>query len=428
MNRILQRIRSNVLLKVTSVNSLSVGIKIITGFVVSKALAIYVRPEGMALIGNLRDLITMIQSFSLLGIKNGVIKYVAEYKKKPIELREVLSTSIIIGISSSLLLSVGIVLSAGFLSDYLFSSQAYKTAIRVLGICIPGYAAVLLLLDIINGFSDVKRFVLINILGNLFGFALTFYLIVAFQLQGAIYGLILSPILLLIVTAILFKQGRALNQVSILHASMKMIKNLGSYSLMALLSSLVLPFIYIAIRTMIIDRIGQDAAGYWTSMNRLASYYFMFISSLLTLHVLPKLSGIHTAREFRREIFHFYKTILPFVAIGMVLIYITRDFIVQLVFTQEFLPMTTLFKWQLAGDFLKIMGIVVAHQFLAKNMLKHFIVTEILSITVLGISSYVLVSLYGVEGATMAHAFTYAIYLIVIWSIFRKQLFFSLKT
>jgi len=56
-----------------------------------------------------------------------------------------------------------------------------------------------------------------------------------------------------------------------------------------------------------------------------------------------------------------------------------------------------------------------------------YIITEVISFSVLYGSSMYLVSLYGFEGASMAHFFTYIIYFLSVVFVFRKQFFLSTK-
>ena len=51
--------------------------------------------------------------------------------------------------------------------------------------------------------------------------------------------------------------------------------------------------------------------------------------------------------------------------------------------------MASLFKWQLLGDFVKFLAIVLSYQFLANKQIKYFVVTVIIAITVIfGIINY----------------------------------------
>jgi PST family polysaccharide transporter len=67
---ILNKIFQNQLFKVTSLNSLSILVRIITGFISSKAIAYFVGPSGMALMGNLRNFTSTIENIGILGLQN----------------------------------------------------------------------------------------------------------------------------------------------------------------------------------------------------------------------------------------------------------------------------------------------------------------------------------------------------------------------
>ena len=87
--------------------------------------------------------------------------------------------------------------------------------------------------------------------------------------------------------------------------------------------------------------------------------------------------------------------------------------------------MLPLFKWQLLGDFIRLASLVLAHQFLAKKMVRNFIFSELLSLGLFyGFANY-LVAEYGVEGIVMGHFLRYIIYFIVViflvWRYFNNQ-------
>ena len=80
------------LFKVSWLNAVSVLVKIGSGLVAGKILAIFIGPSGMAIIGNFRNAINTADTFSTLGIQHGVIKYVAEYCREEEKLYRLVST------------------------------------------------------------------------------------------------------------------------------------------------------------------------------------------------------------------------------------------------------------------------------------------------------------------------------------------------
>ena len=162
-------------------------------------------------------------------------------------------------------------------------------------------------------------------------------------------------------------------------------------------------------------------------MIRISDYYFKFVATLMTLYLLPQLAKASTNELFRKEVFGFYKTILPLFTLGLILVFFLRHFIIQLIYTDDFLAMGSIFKWQLLGDFFKVASIVVGYQIISKNMLKLFLFTEVISLVIIyGASTYFITS-YGFVGAAMGHCLTYFVHLCMLLFIFRRALFGKLN-
>jgi PST family polysaccharide transporter len=109
----------------------------------------------------------------------------------------------------------------------------------------------------------------------------------------------------------------------------------------------------------------------------------------------------------------------------MLIVYLFRDVIIQLIYP-NFTGMEPLFKWQLLGDFVRLGSLVLAHQFLAKRLVKSFVITEVISLGLFFILSKVFIIQYGTEGIVIAHFVRYIIYFIVVVLMIRH--YFSHKS
>ncbi|MEO8235397.1 MAG: O-antigen translocase, partial [Flavobacterium sp.] len=146
-------------------------------------------------------------------------------------------------------------------------------------------------------------------------------------------------------------------------------------------------------------------------------------NTLLMIYYYPKLVLAKTREETKEVFWSFYKQVLPLLFLGLTIIYIFRIFAVKTLLSKEFIPVSNLFFWQLVGDFLKVASWILALNFFAKKMTKVFIATEILSLIILYFSSIYFTNIFQIEGVVIAHAFTYFLYLLVLWIYFRKILF-----
>jgi O-antigen/teichoic acid export membrane protein len=413
------------LFKITSLNSLSVALKIGIGLITSKILAIFVGPSGMALVGNLRNFSSSLESISTLGFSNGIVKYVAEKKKENEQLYKIISTAFICLLVITIILSFILYFFASFWNKQIFGNDFdYRIVFKATALVLPWYAISVFLLSLINGLGKFKNVIWINILGNIIGLLVSLYMILHFKTLGALLSIVISPALLFFVTFYFInKEFNFLRTIKFRYFDFRVLKNLSSYSLMALVSSVLGPIVYLAIRKNVIQIVGLEQAGYWETIVRISSYYMMFVTTILSVYFLPKLAVAQNNQETKKIFWSFYKHILPVFAVALIVIYFSRFFIIKLLFTDEFMPVTALFFWQLIGDVFRTASWILGFQFFAKKMTKAFIISEIASLAVLYFSSHCLVVLFGIHGVVMAQALDNFIYLLVLCVYFRRSLF-----
>jgi O-antigen/teichoic acid export membrane protein len=423
LNRIKQ-ISNNQLFRITSLNSVSVLVRIAGGLLASKVIAHFIGPGGMAMVGNLRNFLTAADTFSTLGLQNGIIKYTAENEKDEQKLYGVLATVFFSLIGTILLLSLVLLALASYWSQWIFGEYGqYAWVFKVLAFALPWYGGNLVFMAVLNGLGNYKRVIMLNIWGNIAGVLVSALLIWKFATNGAFLGLILYPALLFFFSYYLLQRRfPRLEFMKRTYFDYSILKNMFGYSAMSFVTAILSPVIYLSIRSNLMENFSPDEAGFWEAINRISVFYMLFVTTLLTVYFLPKLSMATTNKETKSIFLSYYKGIVPVFLAGILAIYFLREFIVKLIFTPEFLPMTKLFVWQLLGDFFKVCSLILGYQFFARQLTKAFIVTEIISFIILYFSSILLIKQYGSEGAVMAHALTYGLYLLVLAGYFKVKM------
>lgn len=192
--------------------------------------------------------------------------------------------------------------------------------------------------------------------------------------------------------------------------------------MLGLVSGLLLPVMYIVIRNYITDTIGQSSAGQWEAMNRISSYYLLFINSIITLYFLPRFSELHSKSAIISEVWTFYRSVLPLVLLVGGLLYVFREYIVSFVLSSSFTEVPSLFLWQLLGDMLRVLALVVTFRLLAKRMLFQMVILELVFIVILYFSSLFFIDSSGIIGATKAHFVSYLVYFMLAIILFQLSL------
>jgi len=408
------------LIKTSILSAISTAIKVIAGFVSVKVVAVYIGPSGLALMGQMQNFIAMMSSIASAGVNSGVVKYTAEHYEDDETKRKIWSSALKISLVLIMPMAIAIIFLADFISMKLLNTTEYSSIFIVFSITVVFFVLNGLMTSILNGQKEIKKLTLLNIVGSLFSLAVTILLVTQYELYGAlIAGIVSQSIVFFVTLAFVLKSNWF--KLSMFFGSMdKEYRNkLLKYSLMSLVSATMIPLSHMYVRDYIGTHIGWDEAGYWQAIWRISETYLMLITTTLSIYYLPKLSSIKDKRELKRELLYGYKIVMPIVTVMALGIYLFRDFIIQILFTKEFLSMADLFLYQLIGDVIKIAAWLLGYIMVAKAMTKLFIFSEIFFVWCFVGFVVLFTNLYGLKGVTIAYMANYFIYLIF--------LFFSLR-
>jgi len=300
----------------------------------------------------------------------------------------------------------------------------YRAVFYVFGGTIILYAFNTLLISVINGFKEFKKYVVANILGSLIGLLFTVILAVNFGIYGALISAVTyqSVVFLLTLLLVLNTKWFKLKEITRKFSKAAAVK-LGHYSLMALVTAIVMPASQLVVRGYISRHESIHDAGLWEGINRVSNMYLMVFATSLSVYYLPRLTELNTRKELRREVFSVYKLVIPLLLIFSVILFTGRDIIINVLFTHEFAEMRNLFTYQVLGDFFKLSSWVLAYMLIAKSMTKTYILMEFVSSLSQAGLSLLFINFYGTEGATIGYAAGHFIYLLCMVFIFRKIIF-----
>lgn len=404
------------LIKTSAFSAISTVVKLITGFVISKILALYVGPSGFAWFGQFQNFIQIVQSASGNMINTGIIKYVAQHRQDSTILSRFLSTGLRLNFYVSVGTGAVIALCCSPLSWGVFGTGSYKWLFLIFGVTLCLYTFQFFLLSVLNGEGDIPFLTFASISSNLVSLGLTLWFVKLGHASGALLALVLAPALSSLITLGICWR-RPWFRVALFSSTIdwKFARKLFRYAAMALTSALIIPASQFIIRAYIARSLSWNDAGIWQAMMRISDGYLMLITSVLSIYYLPKLASLHTPKELRTEIWHGYRLILPVVSLMAFGVYVLRIHIISILFSQQFISMSDLFAYQMVGDVLKIGSWLMAYLMLAKSMTRLYIGTE-MGFTL----SYILLTilcvyLWGLKGATIGFAINYAFYWLFIF-------------
>lgn len=411
------------LIKTSLLNGIAVIVKMLTLLGINKILAIYVGPAGYAALGQFQNAVQMITTFASGAINTGVVKYTAQHHDDIKMQHKVWATAGSIALIGSVLTAIVIAILNKSLANWFLNDANYGGVFLWFAATLVLFVFNALMLAILNGKKEVGRYVLANIAGSLFAMIVTAIMAMKAGLYGALVALaIYQSISFFVTCALLWKAPWFKFRYLIGVIDREVAGNLAKYTAMALTSAACVPVSHILIRNHLGITLGWESAGYWEAMWRLSSAYLMLVTTTLGVYYLPRLAELKDAREVRNEILQGYKIIIPVVVSGGLIVYLLRDFVIQVLFSSEFFPMRDLFAWQLLGDVLRVGSWIISYLMLSKAMFKPFMITEIIFSATFYALSVSLTPWLGVEGVVVAYAVNYLVYWVVVYFLIFKNL------
>lgn len=412
-----QHIKEHELWRITSLNSLSVLVRMGTGLISAKVVALCIGPTGMAWVGNLRNFITAVENIATLGMTNGIVKYTTEYRNDPNKQAAFINTVLTVLTAVALLTSLGIGSLAVLWNPMLLEGFTTDTSLWwCIAAALPWYLVAIVLVAILNGLEAFREVVKIQTFGAILGLSATVGLVYYYASWGALLAVVIAPAVSFGLSAWALRKTLQRFQ---LRVQWSFIRDLSHYSLMALASSVIGPWVLILIRKKLIAFHGLEQAGYWEALNRLSGFYFVFVTTLIGLYFLPKLVQSES-RAADREVFKaYYGKIIPLFGLGLLLIYLLRSPLITFLYTDEFQPITAVLIWQLLGDFCKALALLLGYRFFAKRQTVQFLITEMGSLALLYFLCSLWIPSYGLLGLLYAYTLNYAVYFLLLVLLYR---------
>jgi len=405
------------LLSVTFFTGLLTLSRMMSGFLISKIIAVYTGTTGMAQLGQAQNLITMLTGIVNAPTSNAVVRYTSEYCDKGYAAcapwwRASVQWALILCLS---IIPTGLVLSK-FISIWLFETASYRWLVCLMFLVLPLSVLSTLINSIINGQQQYKKYILLGVISVSISTVVMILLVVFWGINGALIAASIQSGLIGLILLIACIQQPWMKLIywwgEVTHENRIKV---GGYILMAVTSAISLPLALIVVRKIIISNVGWDAAGQWQAVWKISEVYLSVMTMALGIYFLPQLAKLKSYSDIRIEINNTAKIIVPLVILMALSVYIFRDLIITILFTEKFRPARELFGVQLIGDVIKITSWLYAYPMISRGTTKWFVASEVFFSLSLIIMTATLVPMYKTDGANLAYMFNYIIYLIFVY-------------
>ena len=389
----------------------------------TKAVAIFLGPAGMGLVGLYTTAIGFVSTFSALGISNSAVKQVAEADGQgdEVSLTRTIKALRRICYATGFL---GWALTAIFarpLSLWVFGSHDHAWALAILG-------ATILLADISGGQSallqgkrrigDLAR---LNVLSSVIGSIVSVTIYAFLHERGII------PVMLVTAAISLGSSWWFARRVSIVEmefswrdtwpAARRMIQ-LG---VAFMWSAVLVSGLALATRALIAHMFGLNANGIYQAAWGISGMFAGFITGAMGTDFYPRLTGASQNNELVNRLVNEQTEIGILLALpGLIGTLMFAPWAMRIFYSAKFLPGAELLPWFVLGIFGRVLSWPMAFIMLAKGEGRWYALSETAA-SILHLSLiFCFMRAFGLWGVALAFAVMYFTYTIMVYFISRR--------
>ncbi|MDT8869692.1 O-antigen translocase [Vibrio fluvialis] len=400
------------LLQVSVMSGLLTLLRMSMGFIISKVVAVYTGPSGLAMLGQVQSLVVSLNGVVNAPVGSGLVRFTAEHHRKGFEQCSPWWRASIYWVSMllALVIPIGVLFSQN-IAYWLMKDTSLAWVVVVTVLVLPLSTFGSLCNSVINGQELYRRYVLIGMLSTVISSAFMLLLIITSNISGALLAASIQSALLGIIMLITnMKQPWFKLKYWWGEIEDKARKDIKGYMYMALTTAITVPVSLIVVRNILVSQLGWDSAGLWQAVWKISELYLGVVTIALGTYYLPRLSSLVDIKEIKREINSTAMVVIPIVIIMAIAIYFLKDFIIFILFTPEFEKSKDLFLFQLGGDVLKIASFIYAYPMISRGATKIYVISELLFSILFIVFSYFLINIFELKGASIAYLINYFLY------------------
>lgn len=363
-----------------------------------KLYALFLGPVGFGIISQLNNFFLLFTSVLNLGVPVSTTSEISKLHSEGTEESEnkiayyfrYIAIRIVM---LSVLLSAGVIIFSGYISEFLVDDGAYYYFLVIIFLAAPFTILYSIMEAFLRSFKRINTIVNISVITNISTVAILVPLVYYLNITGVSIYLLIFGILPML---LFFFYGRDIIKKYSVKSDYLPSKQdrmlIFKVGLISLLSSLIHQGIIILIRKILITEYGYEQNGLYQSVLSVSITYFSLIYIFLTNYSLPKLSECRDNETINTELSHNLRFLLLIITPMMLVFLGYRDILVSLLFSKNFADTTDLFIPQFAGDLFRVGAALFGLWLIPRRKIKQIIIIDVIFNTVLISTVYLFVA------------------------------------
>ncbi|MGV3538479.1 MAG: oligosaccharide flippase family protein [Rufibacter sp.] len=404
-------------------SGLSTAARAGSALLVNKLFALYYGPSGITLLAHFQGLIALLTTLPNSGVNVGLIRHLAQNERDQPAYRSYFWGGLWLSLLTFLVvLATVLALPDFFLDrfklDTLLQENSWNLALLL------GLFLLLLLhlfwLSVLLARQALRPYVWLIVLASTTSVVGTWAAMGRLELPVVLCLFLAGQSVGGVVGAIIAYQKGLIPAVKT-KMDKEAWRNLGKFILMAVATLVGAKFSDFLIREIAISRFSLYETGLWQAVAKLSDNYALAYTSVLGMVYYPKIASLLTQEdELKKYVRTIFFTLVPLLAAGLFLVYVLREFLLVLLFHEDFLPAQALFDFQLLGDFFKMSAWVLSYVIAVRAQVRLYVAIHLVLPAVYFLLVLTLIPVLGIKGLPVAYAIDWAIFLLFHLYLFRS--------
>ncbi len=419
------------ILKSSAVIGSASMVNIVIGIVRTKAMALFLGPAGIGLMGLYSSILSLAQSVADMGINGSGVRQIAEAAGSGEEKRiartatALRRTAIVLGVLGAVLLA----LFAKQISILTFGNEQRTKAVAALSFALfflsvsTGQGA---LVQGLRRISDLAR---LGMLGAFFGTIITVPLIYWFREDGIVPSLVAVAAMTALTSWWYSRKAQIRSQRLTIPEWRREAGALLKLGFAFNVSWVLTMGAAYAIRLIVLRKVSFDAAGLYQSAWTLGGLYVGFILQAMGADFYPRLTAIAKDNaECNRLVNEQAQISLLLAGPGVMATITFAPLVLALFYTTKFAAAVEPLRWICFGMALRVIAWPMGFVILAKGAQTIIVWTEVAAAIVHVGLAFILVGYFGLIGATIAFFGLYVWHGVLIYAVVRRLTGFRWST
>jgi enterobacterial common antigen flippase len=412
------------ILKSTALIGGSTVVNIGIGIVRTKAMAVLLGPAGFGLLGVYISIADLVQSVASMGMASSGVRQIAEAVGSN-KAERVARTTVVLRRVTILLGAVAALLLVAFsrqVSTLTFGSDKHATMVSLLSAavffsCVSGGQEAL-----IQGTRRLLDLTKMRVLGALSGTIISIPMVYFLREDGLVPSLV-AVAAISVITSWWYTRKVGIQPVSMTMSQMgSETAALLKLGFAFMVTGLMMTAATYAIRVILLQKIGFEAAGLYQSAWNLGGVYIGIILGSMGTDFYPRLTAVaedHSAcNRLVNEQAH---VSLLLAGPGAIATLTLAPVILQLFYTPQFYEATEVLRWICLGMVLRIISWPMGFIIVAKSNVQNlFLLSEVAWTVVWVALAWICISVFGLKGAGIGFFASYIFHVIMIYLIVRR--------